>query len=226
MPTYTFYPDPSSETTSVDGRTTRDSTGAGAAWNLVRGAIGNTSNDTASTIVVRIQADTTSNQYTLMNRGIFVFDSSAITDSDTITDATVSLYSTAVSDVMSQSVGLTNAATASNTVVDSPDYKTNETYTTRYCDTDIDLGSITTSAYNAFALNATGLAAISKTGVTKFGSKMSGDIDNSEPTWSTGANCTVTWSSADNTGTSQDPKLVVNTTAAGASTFVPKIIIM
>ena len=76
--------------------------------------------------------------------------------------------------------------------------------------------------YNNFALNASGLAAINKTGITKFSLRIVSDIDNVEPTWSSGNDAVFDISEADETGTTQDPKLVIEHSVA--ITFVPKII--
>jgi len=70
--------------------------------------------------------------------------------------------------------------------------------------------------YNDLSLNATGIVAISKTSITKFGMRMSGDIDGS-PT-PTGINRVTTYM-ADQTGTNKDPKLVITYTLPGGGIF-------
>jgi hypothetical protein len=73
------------------------------------------------------------------------------------------------------------------------------------------LTSFTTSAFSNWTLNSAGLAFISKTGLTRFGMRLGHDIDNSEPSISSGTQrqTGINGYAADRTGTSQDPKLVV-----------------
>ena len=69
-----------------------------------------------------------------------------------------------------------------------------------------------TSAYNDFTLNATGISNVSKTGVSKFGLRNPEyDVANSAPANPGGAvqNTLVCHYDADRTGTTNDPKLTV-----------------
>jgi len=84
---------------------------------------------------------------------------------------------------------------------------------TRFVDSDILISGITTGAYNDFTLNASGIANIAKTGISKFGYRHAVDIDNSAPTWGSGADSYFTASFSD-TGSNQ-PKLDVTFTRAG-----------
>ena len=70
--------------------------------------------------------------------------------------------------------------------------------------------------YNTFSLNGDGIAAISKTGISKFGFRSDYDLDNVAPTPnSDNVNNTVAYT-ADQTGVTQDPKLVVTYVGAVA----------
>lgn len=205
----TFYPDPSVETSSVDGRTYRNP--ASESFASIRAGAGTGSDDaTAGLNGPNIQSTTTSNQYDILTRAIFIFDTSALGDSDYITSAVFSVTATSVNDSFNQGIGITPATTASSTAVATGDY-VNNTSTTRWCDSDIDLGSVNTdgSTYNNFTLNSTGLAGISKTGVTKIALKMTCDIDNSAPTWASATLANVALKHAETAGTTADPKLVV-----------------
>lgn len=77
---------------------------------------------------------------------------------------------------------------------------------------DIDIGNISTSAYNTWTLNATGMGWISKTGNTLLGIREGHDQEDSKPsdppdaTW---VQSSITFSTSEETGTTQDPKLVV-----------------
>ena len=73
---------------------------------------------------------------------------------------------------------------------------------------------MSTSGYNDFSFNASGIAAVSKTGVTALGSRFkTWDIDNGyDGTWTAINTQTVYYcQTADTGGTSQDPKLVITT---------------
>ena len=71
-----------------------------------------------------------------------------------------------------------------------------------------------TSAYNVIALNASGLAAISKTGITKFGCRFHWDVNND----STGLSLAGTnqsdfnWVAADTADTTSDPYIEITFT--------------
>ena len=68
--------------------------------------------------------------------------------------------------------------------------------------------SITTSAYDSWVFNATGLAAISKTGLTKYCLReVNYDLANTAPT--TDSNTYIAISMISATGTSQDPYIAV-----------------
>ncbi len=67
-----------------------------------------------------------------------------------------------------------------------------------------------TTGYNDFALNASGLAAISKTGVSKFSTRNANyDVANVAPPWRVDAGTHIIAYAADQAGTANDPKLVV-----------------
>ena len=154
-----------------------------------------------------------------MWRVITLFDTSAIPDTDTIDSATLSLYlGTDKLDQLSTggSIGIVDAAPASNTAIATGDFATMGS--TLQAST-VTIASVGTNAYKDFALNATGLSNISKTGISKFGVREEADRSNTEPTAQTnGAKYRyVNWFSADTSGTTSDPKLVVVHSAAAAS---------
>jgi hypothetical protein len=80
----------------------------------------------------------------------------------------------------------------------------------------------TTAAYNDFTLNASGIANVSKTGNSKFGWRFTEDIDNSSPTWVSGAQTLTLARDAATAGTTEDPLLTVtHAPAAAVSSAVP-----
>jgi len=78
--------------------------------------------------------------------------------------------------------------------------------------------SLTTSAYNTFALNATGLSIINKTGFTLLGARMGNDVIDVQPTFTlSNKQHSVRFSSSEASGTSQDPYLEVTHASAGTT---------
>jgi hypothetical protein len=118
---------------------------------------------------------------------------------------------TADNTVTGQSVCLVSSSPASNTALVLADYAVANWGTTEYA-TRIAGTSWASAAYNDFALDAGGMAFISKTGVTKFGLRFSGDLDNSAPTYPGGSGEKDFYAggfTADTALTTTDPKLVV-----------------
>ena len=184
----------------------------------IRGAAGGQSTvDTSTQTCMAINGTGTTNQFGAMKRGIFLFDTSSLGAGATISAATFSLYVTAVTDNLSQSVGITSSNPAANNTLANSDFAVANFGSTRFA-TDIAISAITTSAYNVWTLNANGIANISLTGISKFATRGSGDIDNTAPTWANLAcNVTAQWA-----GEANKPRLVVTYTPAsgGAALFL------
>ena len=90
--TSTFYPDPDTETTSVDGYVWRDA--VDETWSAIHDAADGTfSSDTGSGINVNLSTNATSNHWDRMGRGFILFDTSSIPDTDAVTSATFSARS-------------------------------------------------------------------------------------------------------------------------------------
>ena len=213
--TTTVYPDADPETTTVDGDVRQSSAGDTFA-NLRAGAGTSAQPSVASSTCGTLNATTVSNNYDVLIRFIALFDTSSIPDTDTIDSATLSFHGRSKSDQMggTHGIGVVTSTPASNTDLVAGDYA--QLATTRQAN-DITLASWSTVGYNDFALNATGLGNISKTGVSKFGSRLSFDIDNSAPTWGSEESVAGGNYAADDAGTTRDPKLaVIHTGAAGA----------
>lgn len=182
----------------------------------IRGAAGGQSTvDTSTQPCMQINATGTTDQFGAMKRGVFLFDTSTLGVGATISAATFSLYVTAKTDNLSQSVGITSSSPAANNTLANSDFAVANFGGTRFA-TDKTIASISTSAYADWALNASGIAAISLTGITKFGVRGSSDIDNSAPTWasSVSANVTAHWA-----GEANKPKLVVTFTPASTGDY-------
>jgi hypothetical protein len=199
------YPDADPETTSVDGYISKD----GSSWATTRdAAIGDAA--FGSSTFLQITTDRTGGHDYAISRAFVLFDTSSLGDSDTITDATLDLYVTAITnadDDGNDYLSLVSSAPASNTALITSDY--NDVGSTEYGNVP-DIGSLTTSAYNTLTLTEAGRDTISKTGVSKFALREGHDFNNSAP----GGENTVTAYSADRTGTAEDPKLTITYTSA------------
>lgn len=225
--TTTVYPDANVESTSVDGYVQRNITPR-EAFSTLRGGNGTSANDSGSQdyAVDLFAGSGSSNTYQTLARSIYVFDTSSIPDTDVISSATISICSrsTKIDGLGGNgAIGITAATTASNTALASSDYQSN-TSATRLADSDIDVGSwAADSTYNNWTLNASGIANISQTSVSKFAAKLGFDIDNTTTglTWSSSGEILARNYMADQAGTSCDPKLVVTHAAAAAPTVKP-----
>ena len=209
--TVTAYPDPDPESTTVDGGTCNDGSDT---WTNLRGGAGNFSRDNISSeSTTRLRGDP-GGTFTNICRGHFLFDTSAITDTDNIDDATCSIEVGTVNaggsgwgDDMGWS--LVTSAPASNTAIANGDHAN---VTTTKQAGDAVLSAMTNSTYFAFTLNATGEGNVSKTGVTKLGMRSIPDADDNGDGLTDGGTEESNTGSAmsETSGTTSDPKLVVN----------------
>lgn len=219
-PTVTFTPDANPESTSVDGYA--NATAVPGTFSSQRAASGFFSSDTGSEIRVQLNYDPGSyptKTFYAMSRGILLFDTSAIPDAATISSAVLQLYVTDKTNNLNDSVAVTAVTPASNTALVAADYNVANYGSTRFI-TDVGLTSLTTNAYNSFSLNASGIAAVSKTGVSKFGVRLVSDVDNTEPTFTAGLfNLTsqLLFQSSENTN---KPRLVVTYSGGSTTTWV------
>ncbi|NTW32498.1 MAG: hypothetical protein HGB12_07720 [Bacteroidetes bacterium] len=149
----------------------------------------------------------------IIARSFFLFDASSLTSSAIISSATFSVYVNTKSDSYGDSYSWFNVVQSSpagtNNLVNS-DYSqcgavTNPTVGA----THITAANITTSSYNDFPLNTTGLTWISKTSITKLGLREGHDATNNEIGAGSNLEVNIRGYFADQTGTTQDPKLVV-----------------
>lgn len=211
LTTSTFYPNANVETTSVDGEVVHSyGLGSGVSWATLRAAAGAGKDDSYETCFLHtMDCDNVYNQYRKLGRSIFLFDTAAIPDTDTVSAATLSVkgYQKTDDGSFAADTNVYASTPASNTALANGDYA--QLGSTAFSSA-LSYSSFSTSAYNDFVLNASGLAAITKTGVSKFGFRNANyDVANSAPTWSSNKTWSVGVYTADRTGTSEDPKLVV-----------------
>lgn len=211
----TYYPDPHEESASVDGVVAQNYgvPASDVAWAVIIAAAGNWSRDNlAQDSVNAIVAGTTNNEFYDLERGIFLFDSSGLPDTAVISAATLSLYGQSKVDNLSATpnVNIYSADPAGNTSLTGTDYAT--LGATAFCDTPITYGDWTNADYNDFVLNASGLAVINVSGITKFGTRSANyDVAEVAPNWVSLVGSYMYAYRAEK-GTGYKPKLVVTYT--------------
>lgn len=208
--TSTFYPN--SGTGGPTGSATVERYNSGEAWSTLRAGAGTYVSPVIDNPnnLAGAQSGITTNQWRALDRAIFTFDTSAIPDSDVIISATLSIYGSNKLDngtAISPDINVYAASPASNYNFTASDYgqigitaqSTAITYT-----------GWSTTGYNDFVLNAAGLGNISKTGVTKFGTRNANyDVANVAPAWSSNTGHFLQGYLAQGVDTSKYPKLVV-----------------
>jgi len=150
-----------------------------------------------------------------MTRLAFLFDTSAIPDTDTIDSATMTVsYNSSGGNNQTEAtypanLSLVSASPAGTSSLVVGDF---DLFGSTKYGTDVTLASFVSGGTGAFTLNASGLANISKTGNTGLGIRPSNDFsDSTAPT----ARSYAYMYHSEQTGTANDPVLVVTTSASG-----------
>ena len=213
--TSTFYPDAHTESTSVDG-SVYNTLGSTTTWALLKAGAGTTANPSQASQTIAGHYRASAGAFYDLYRAMFLFDTSAIPDADTIDSGTFSVYGSAKSNDAGNAVELYLVAVtpASNVDLVAADF-TQFNLTARKSDTNISYASYSVTGYNDYTLNASGLADVSKTAITKFGTVAKYDYANTEPTAGNGGD-QVNAFYADTADTTSDPKLVVVHSAASS----------
>jgi hypothetical protein len=212
----TFYPDAHAETSSVDGWVRRYA--PNSTWSAIRDGSGEAADDSEAYLKLEIYAGTSSGYWSCLWRTAILFDTSSLPDGAVISAATLSVYGGIKNDApgWAPTTNVYSSNPASNTQLAASDYNTFGA--TAFCDSAIAYASFNTGGYNDFALNAAGITAISKTGVTKLGLRFASyDVANAAPTWvNSGDSYVFPWSA--DKGTGYKPKLVVTYTTGEVKT--------
>lgn len=201
--TLTAYPDPDPETSTVDGFV--DAYSAARSWTDSIAATSGTADSTSQAMALYRNTYINANEFELQ-RGFFLFDTSGIDDAATISAVVISFAASGGATTNADSIALkvVASAPASNTTLADTDFANIS---------DVWFASLaasswvsTANTYNDLTLDANGRANVSKTGISKFGTR--GSLDTSGGADPTGEN-SVAARTADRAGTSTDPKLVV-----------------
>lgn len=208
MATLVVYPS-AGFVTPIDGYVRND--GVSESWGTIRDASSGETVSTTSTSFgsgFSCYADSTAGKFTQLGRGFFLFDASSIDDSATITSAVLSLYGLSKFNEWSSFDSDMHVAAsnpdATNTLVSSDFNKISRTSFGSMA-----YSSFTISTYNDITLNSSGIAAISLTGITKFSLQFGADLNNTTPGSEANSQIRYNVRLADQTGTSEDPKLTI-----------------
>ncbi|MBU3969147.1 hypothetical protein KJ991_02975 [Patescibacteria group bacterium] len=174
-----------------------------------RDGAGTNANDVETISYIKLIASD-ENLFDILFRSYILFDTSSVGDGAIISSAVFSgYYNTKANGLGTPSLHLASSTPASNTALVPADYQ----QIGRTSFGSITYASFTINQYNDITLNANGINNINKTGISKFSLQLGWDIDNSfTGTWTAFANSAMNIYSAEQTDTSQDPKLVVTYT--------------
>ena len=201
-------PDADPETTSVDGEVGRITTNE--AFGTIRGGAGTNSfpANVGTYEGILVLCGSSAGGYDRFFRFICLYDTSSLTSSASISAGDVQIYvnykfvSLGGSPV---SVALVNTTPAGNTNLVDADYgQVGETQQA----SNVAYSSMSAGNTYTWTLNATGIASVSLTGITKFGLRDENDRANSAPSWSSGARQQISV----NTAESASNKPVLNIT--------------
>ena len=180
------------------------------AFSTIRNGAGSSLDDTNTYFSTGLTASATTNQFKILNRSYVLFDTSAIGANGVISSSIFSGYYYAAGNTLgSTDLHLASSTPASNTGLVATDYQ----QIGRTSFGSITYANFIASQYNDITLNADGLASISKMGISKFSLQVGWDITGSfTGTWGDSKQISFLIYSAEQTDTSQDPKLVVTYT--------------
>lgn len=223
--THTVFRPAAGANSPVDGAVVKqDSTN----WATTHDATtGQTANDTNTTMEVLCDKANAGGTLFRVSRAIVLFDISSIDASDTLDSITMSLWGVTIVDNQNDLTGIVQSSPASDAAVATGDY---DAYTSIDQDTatsTVDITSQNTGEFNEFSFDSTGIGwadvVLDGDGIFKLGVRCGLDFQetSSHSNPPTTAQNGVIYSSADHTGITQDPKLVIVHTAA--VTFIPSV---
>ncbi len=204
--TSTFYPTAGTGSAPVDGIIYRN--GVNETFSTIRGGAGTLSDDTGAELDHQLSTfpTATTNQFTTLSRGITGFNTSTLAGED-ISSATFSLYLVQVSNGLgSTGIDVVSVTPASESSLSSSDYAVANFGSTIFATN----SGTTLNQYHDWTLDSNGIAYINKSGNTMFGTRLEWDVDNSfGGSWSNKTGTRRNYRTADQTGSTEDPKLVV-----------------
>jgi len=209
----TFYPDAHTESTSVDGTCQRDAS-PNEVWATIRVGAGTSHyDDLAKIYSPQMVSGPASTYWGTLARPIALYNTASLPDNAIISAAVESHYSTAECADPSgntPNIAIYASSPASNTDLVNADFNT--LGTTAFSQVMTYADYTTGAGYKDFTYNASGIAAISKTSVTKVGRRFATyDAVGTTPTWEA-SKTTYVCSYGAEQGNGYKPKLVVTYT--------------
>jgi len=222
--TSTFYPDVGTGGTTVDGSMDRVVTGE--SWATIIAGAGTIADATSASIYAfYIAKGASTDTWGDLGRSIFLFNT-AVIDTDDISSAIISFYGWNLADSMALAPNVdiyTSTPTLNNDLAASDFSQVGSTSQTGSPKAYADLSA---TDYVNFTFNDVGRGNIAKTGISKFGMRNANyDVSGTAPTWSN--NFASRWGvrTADQTGTANDPKLVVVHSAVSSPSIESDLIL-
>jgi len=185
-------------------------------WAGMKAATDGTSFDytTATASALYLRQNGGSPNYDIgLRRVFFLFDTSSLPDNAVISAATLDFYHNSHGNTIGGTPGvvLVSSNPASTSALANADY--DQVGSTAYSDT-VALTAMTNGSLVRLTLNASGIAAITPTGISKFAMIFGADQTNTEPTWT--ANFNEWYVNMDLRAGSANPVLTVTYTVPGA----------
>lgn len=162
-----------------------------------------------------------SNNGYIIQRAVLQFNTSSLTSSASISAAQINLFGTQVSDAQADGkdfVTIVTSHIASLTTVATTDWANIDYNSEQIASASrISEASWSTTGYNQFPLNATGISNISKVGTSKFGTVDGHDLLNTAPAQNNGLEDYAVFTSS--ASASNKPQLVVTYTVSKPTVF-------
>lgn len=179
--TETFYPDPHPEVTSVDGWTRKYGT---TTWAYLLTGDAYEGRDIGSAYPLQIHSHNVPNAWRALARAFYLFDTHTLPDACIVISARFIVWVEAKVDDLNiaPSYALYASNPLSNTAIVKQDHSrvSNTPFSNK-----IPYANIIVNAFNTFTLNAQGISAISKLGITKFSLRNANyDAAGVDPEWS------------------------------------------
>lgn len=214
MATYVFYP-----ASLQDGSASRLQS-SGSTWSGLVTGVGTSYSDSGTTFIgMRTQSDALdTDEWDQIERGILIFDTSSILDTDIVDSGTLTLtLDSKINEFVSWNplIGIypyTGSITISNNSYQAVG-STSEMTSVKA------LSSLSAGASTTYTLSDTagrGINNVSITGYTKYSIRTTNDANNLSPTWESDKDVRAIFRSTDYTGTTSDPTLTIETIAGSS----------
>lgn len=156
--------------------------GTPAVWATMHGLASATTISSTFSTSIGITADSSASDWAQISRGLLYFDTSNIlADGGDPLGATLRLWIGAIADSFSQSLVISSATGGSTITTADFDQVGATEYASRVT---LDMLTNWQGRYRSFPLTADAVANLNPSGVTQIGLWLSGDADDSEPSWS------------------------------------------